>query len=134
MYSSDDRVEDVLSAHERLPIAVGRHTLRIERTSNRPYVPSDEPSAYTLDLGKPLDPAESSAVVKELKETVPRWRGSSEPSRVLWIGRLPWNMDRAPLTNFWSRLGCVVEVRTSTYSQSRFPSSSFILFAPVTVD
>jgi hypothetical protein len=69
-----------------------------------------------VDPGKPLDPAEASAIVEELKETVPRWRGSYEPSRVLWIGRLPYKVNPDALTNFWSRLGCVVEVRSSTFN------------------
>jgi hypothetical protein len=114
MYSSNDRAEDVLRAHERLPITIRRRQLRIECTPNRPYTPSNDSSAYRLELGKPLDPEESSALVEELKKSVPRWKGLYEPSRVLWIGRLPSKFDRGALINFWSRLGCVVEVRTST--------------------
>jgi hypothetical protein len=49
---------------------------------------------YPLELGKPLDQATSSAILEELKRTVPRWRGSQEPSRVLWIGRLPTDIFR----------------------------------------
>jgi hypothetical protein len=123
MYSSNDRAEDVLRAHERLPITVRRRQLRIERTHNRPYTPSNDPEAYRLELGKPLDPEESSALLKELKKSVPRWKGLYEPSRVLWIGRLPSNIDRGALINFWSRLGCVVEVRTST-------SNTIVLILP----
>lgn len=78
---------------------------------NRPYAPSPGSSDIALELGKSLDPAASKAILEELKQTIPRWRGSYEPSRVLWIGRLPTNMSREALTNFWSRLGCVVEVR-----------------------
>ena len=37
-----------------------------------------------------------------------------EPSRVLWIGRLPKGISQAALTDPWSRLGYVVEVCTCT--------------------
>ncbi len=84
----------------------------MERATDIPYSLDTEPSEHLPELGKPLDPAASSAVVEELKKTVPRWRGSYEPSRVLWVGRLPIDISRNVLTNFWSRLGCVVEVRT----------------------
>ena len=111
VYSSDDRVEQILRSHKRIPIKVQGENLRIERTTNRPYTLSPGSSDIALELGKPLDPAASDAILEELKQTVPKWRGSYEPSRVLWIGRLPTNMTKEALTNFWSRLGCVVEVR-----------------------
>jgi hypothetical protein len=115
MYSSNDRVEHILHIHRRVPITVRGQSLRIERTVNCPYGLSRGPSAENApELGKPLDPATSTAIVEELKRTVPGWRGSYEPSRVLWIGRLPTNISRTALTNFWSRLGCVVEVRPCT--------------------
>ncbi|KAH9054768.1 hypothetical protein EDB87DRAFT_1419965 [Lactarius vividus] len=113
MYSSADRVEHILRSHERIPITIRGENLRIERTVNRPYTLSPGSSDISLELGKPLDPAESQAIIEELKQTVPRWRGSYEPSRVLWVGRLPTNFTREALSNFWSRLGCVVEVRPS---------------------
>jgi hypothetical protein len=128
MYSSDDRAEDVLRAHDRLPVSIRRKALRVERTDNRPYILSNESEDFTLETGKPLDPAESGAISKELKETVRKWRGSCEPSRVVWIGRLPYNVDQDALTNFWSRLGCVVEVRQSTSNvidSTRLPTPSF---------
>lgn len=124
MYSSDDRVDHILRSHRRIPITVRGESLRIERTVNRPYglLPGSSDSA--LELGKPLDPAASQAIVEELKQTAPRWRGSCEPSRVLWIGRLPSNVSREALTNFWSRLGCVVEVRASTSGFAHIEFSS----------
>jgi len=130
MYLSNDRVDDVLRAHDRLPITIRRKALRVERTENRPFILSNEPSDSTLEIGKSLDPAESSAVAEELKETVQKWRGSCEPSRVLWIGRLPYNIDHDALTNFWSRIGCVVEVRSSTFNMiasTRLPTPFFCL-------
>ncbi len=42
---------------------------------------------------------------------MPKFRGSQNPSRVLWIGGLPRRISRTALTNFWSRLGCAVDVR-----------------------
>jgi hypothetical protein len=128
MYSSKERVEEVLRAHDRLPITMRRKALRIEHSENRPVILSNEPSDLALEMGKPLDPAESSAVVEELKETVRRWRGMCEPSRVLWIGRLPYNIDPEALTNFWSRLGCVIEVRSSAFNviaSTRLPTPFF---------
>jgi hypothetical protein len=56
---------------------------------------------------KPPDPA--TTIVNQLREGVPRWRSSHEPSRVLWIGRL----SRISLVWLGSRLGCV---RTYNYS------------------
>jgi hypothetical protein len=109
MYSSDERVEHILRSHGRIPITVRGESLRIERTVNRPYSPLHGSS--DLELGKSLEPAASKAIIEELKQTVPRWRGTYEPSRVLWIGRLPSSVSREALTHFWSRLGCVVEVR-----------------------
>ena len=114
LYSSEHRVEEVLRVHHRIPITVRGRSLRIERTENRPYSLSPATVGTPLELGKPLDAATSSAIVEELKRTVPKWRGSNVPSRVIWVGRLPTNISREALTNFWSRLGCVVEVRTST--------------------
>ncbi|KAH9970270.1 hypothetical protein BJV74DRAFT_867387 [Russula compacta] len=112
-YSSDDRVAEILRVHKRVPITLRGKSLRLERTVNRPYSLSPGPSGHSPELGKELDLATSRAIVEELKQTVPRWRGLYGPSRVLWIGRLPLNISRVALTNFWSRLGCVVEVRTS---------------------
>jgi hypothetical protein len=122
MYPSDDRVEHILRVHSRVPITVRGQSLRVERTRNRPYglergLSAESPS----ELGKPLDPETSTAVVEELKRTVPGWKGTYEASRVLWIGRLPTNISRTALANFWSRLGCVVEVRPCTCRA--FPSS-----------
>ncbi|KAI9507299.1 hypothetical protein F5148DRAFT_1206079, partial [Russula earlei] len=112
VYSSDDRVKLVLRVHQRVPITIRGCVLRIERALSRPYW-SPGASGYHLELGRPLEPAKSSAIIEELKRTVPKWRGSNEPSRVIWIGRLPMDVSRESLANFWSRLGCVVEVRTS---------------------
>ncbi|KAH9954695.1 hypothetical protein BC827DRAFT_1272378 [Russula dissimulans] len=114
VYSSDDLVDHVLRVHQRVPLVVRGRTLRVERSRNRPYGVSPEHSDNPVELGKPLDPAASSAILEELKQTVPKWRGLYEPSRVLWIGRLPTDFSKEPLTNFWSRLGCVVEVRASS--------------------
>lgn len=114
MYSSKNRVEELLRVHQRIPITLEGRVLRIESTENRPYSLSHENQANSLELGKPLDPMTSSAIVEELKRTVPKWRGSNEPSRVIWIGRLPLNMSPKALANFWTRLGCVVDVRTCT--------------------
>jgi hypothetical protein len=111
VYSSDDYVEQILRSHKRIPITVQGKNLRIERTTNQPYTASPASSDLALELGNSLDPEASEDIVEELTHTVPRWRGSTGPSRVLWIGRLPTNIDREALKNFWSRLGCVVEVR-----------------------
>jgi len=108
MYSSDDRVENILRVHERVPITFRGQALRIERTKNRPPNSLIESEGPVVEL----DAATSSALVEELKKTVPGWKGSREPSRVLWVGRLPHGIPREALTNFWSRLGCVVEVRS----------------------
>ena len=121
MYSSDSRVEHILGVHRRVPITVRGRTLRLEPAANRPYSLQQELSEGDApELGKPLDPTTSSAIVEELKRTIPGWKGLYEPSRVLWIGRLPNDISHATLTNFWSRLGCVVEVRPCTY---KCPSS-----------
>ena len=121
MYASDDRVENILRIHRRIPITVRGQSLRLELAENRPYgllygLSAEHAPEHAPELGKTLDSATSGAAVEELKRTVPRWKGTAEPSRVLWIGRLPTNISRTALTNFWSRLGCVVEVRTSTYN------------------
>lgn len=100
--------------HQRMPITLRGRNLRIERSHNLPYSLSPGPSGDPLELGKPLEPETSSAILEELMRTVPRWRGTLGPSRVLWVGRLPNDISPAALTNFWSRLGCVVEVRTGT--------------------
>jgi len=114
VYSSDDRVEDILRVHERVPITFRGQSLRIERTKNRPHnLSTDSEEEHLRELEKPA----SSALVEELKRTVPGWKGSCGPSRVLWVGRLPSDMPREALTNFWSRLGCVIEVRTCAYNQ-----------------
>ena len=107
MYSSNDSVETILRVHERVPITFRGQPLRIERTKNRPYNSSTESAAPLVELETPT----SNALVEELKKTVPGWKGSCGPSRVLWVGRLPHDIPREALTNFWSRLGCVVEVR-----------------------
>jgi hypothetical protein len=114
MYSNQDRVEQILRVHQRVPITLRGRCLRIEHSENRPYTLTPRPSGAPLEFGKPLDPATSTDILEELKRTVPRWRGSYEPSRVIWVGRLPTSIPREALTNFWSRLGCVVEVRTCT--------------------
>ncbi|KAI9461900.1 hypothetical protein BJY52DRAFT_163912 [Lactarius psammicola] len=124
MYSSNDRVEHILRSHRRIPITIRGESLRIERTVNRPYTLSPGSSDIALELGRPLDPAASQAILEELRQTVPGWRGSYEPSRVLWIGRLPSSVSREALTNFWSRLGCVVEVRPSTSGFAHIEFSS----------
>ena len=111
IYSNDEPVERILRSHSRIPITVGGESLRIERTDYRPYIPSFGSSDIALALGKSPDSAASQAIIEELKQTVPNWRGSYEPSRVLWIGGIPQRASREALTYFWSRLGCVVEVR-----------------------
>jgi hypothetical protein len=125
VYSSEHRAEEVLRVHHRIPITVRGRSLRIECTENRPYSLSSASMGSPLEIGKPLDAATSSAIVEELRRTVPKWRGSNEPSRVIWIGRLPTNISREALTNFWSRLGCVVEVRTSTLIAAQCLSSTY---------
>ncbi|KAI9435437.1 hypothetical protein H4582DRAFT_2130446, partial [Lactarius indigo] len=69
MYSSEDRVEHILRSHTRIPITIRGESLRIERTVNRPYTLSPGSSDIALELGKPLDPAKSQAIIKELKQT-----------------------------------------------------------------
>jgi hypothetical protein len=101
VYSYKDRVEQILRVRQRIPITIRGLSLRIERTENQPplrLVSWD----LGVELGKLLDPATSSAIVEELKRTVPRWRGLYEPLRVLWIGHLPTNISQAALTNFTS--------------------------------
>ena len=56
---------------------------------NRTYTLSPGSPDLALELRKSLDPAASEAIIEELRQTVPRWGGLYEPSRVLWIGRLP---------------------------------------------
>ncbi|KAF8257906.1 hypothetical protein EI94DRAFT_1219986 [Lactarius quietus] len=131
IYSSDDRVEQILRSHRRIPTTVRGESLRIERTVNKPYTLTPGSSDIALELGKSLDPADSDAIIEELKQTVPRWRGSYEPSRVLWVGRLPSSVSSEALTNFWSRLGCVVEVRPlgSRTSSFRVRKKRFVLHA-----
>jgi hypothetical protein len=114
IYSNEDRVEDILSVHQQVPITVGGRTLRIERAENRPYRPSPGYLGDDLEFGKPLDPATSSAILKELTRMVSGFKGSHNPSRVLWIGGLPTRISRVALANFWSRVGCVVDVRPCT--------------------
>ncbi|KAH9988611.1 hypothetical protein BJV77DRAFT_732077 [Russula vinacea] len=106
VYSYKNRVEKYCVTNGFLSPPGAKPT---HRTHQEPPV---RPVLWVLGappFGKSLDPATSSTILEELKRTVPRWRGTQEPSRVLWIGRLStprW------LTNLWSRLGCVVEVRT----------------------
>lgn len=88
--------------------------LRIERPENTLYSMYPGPLADTLELGKQLDPATASETLKDLKRWVTKFRGSRDPSRVVWIGGLPYGISPSALTNFWSRLGCVVDVRAST--------------------
>jgi hypothetical protein len=116
IYSNGNRVEETLSVRQRVPITVGGQTLRIERAKDRLYSMFPVSLGDALEFGKPLDPATSSGILKELTRTVSRFRGSHNPSRVLWIGGLPTRISRAALTNFWSRLGCVVYVRACTSS------------------
>lgn len=101
LYSSDDRVEQILGSHS-IPVAVRGQNLRIERTMNRPYPMVPGSSDVALELGKSLAPAASDANIEERKQTVPKWRGTCVPSRVLWNGGLPMRMSREALTNFWS--------------------------------
>ena len=114
IYSNEDRVEEILSVHRRVPITIQGQTLRIERAENRPYRPSTVYLGDAPELEKPLDPATSSAILKELTRTVSRFRGSHNPSRVLWVGGLATRISQTALTYFWSRLGCVVDVRSCT--------------------
>ncbi|KAF8492390.1 hypothetical protein F5888DRAFT_911356 [Russula emetica] len=132
IYSNDDHVGEILSVHQRVSITVRRRTLRIERAENRPYSPSPGSLADALELGKPLDPATCSAILRELTRTVSRVRGSHNPSRVLWIGWLPARISRTALTNFWSRLGSVVDIRSSLkngYAHVELPSTEEALRA-----
>ena len=85
IYSNKDSIEEILSVHQRAPITVGGRIPRIQRAENRPSSPSTGPLGDAVELGKPLDPATSSAIFKELTQTVPRFRDSHKPSRVLWI-------------------------------------------------
>ena len=117
VYSSDDPVENLLRVHERVPITFRGQPLRIERSMSRPHTVSTEEEEEVLEFAKPYDPATSSALIEELKRTVPGWKGTCEPSRVLWIGRLPHDISRDAIANFWSRLGCVVEVRRCAYNR-----------------
>jgi hypothetical protein len=111
IYSNEDRVKEILIVHQRVPITVRGQTLRIERPVDRPYSLSPGTLADALELGKPPDPATSSAILEGLTRTVSRFKGLHNQSRVLWIGALPRRISQTALTNFWSR---VVEVPTST--------------------
>ena len=108
MYSNKDRVEQILSIHQRVPITLRGKILRIERAESRPYGLPPGSLGNDLEQGKPPDPATCSAILEELTRTVSRFRGLHNPSRVLWIGRLPSDISRTALVNFWSQLGCVV--------------------------
>src|SRR6267154_5142394 len=55
IYSNEDRVEEILSVHRRVPITIQGRTLRIERAENRPYRPSTVYSGDASELEKPLD-------------------------------------------------------------------------------
>jgi hypothetical protein len=111
----EDRVQQLLSVHQQVPITVRGRTLRIERAENRPYDLSSSPgsSRHPLELGKPPDLAISSTTLKELTRTVPRFRGSHEPSRILWIDLLPTNISRTAL-KFLEPNGCIVDIRSCT--------------------
>ena len=112
IYSNKNHVEEILRVHQQVPITVRGQILRIESSENRPSLSPD--SLGDVELGKPLDPETCNAIVKELTQTVPGFRGTHGPSRVIWLGSLPIHISRPALTNFWSRLGCVVDVRSST--------------------
>jgi hypothetical protein len=85
MDSSEDHVKQILRVHQRAPITLGQ-SLHIERTGILAH------SLVLMSLEarpsgpwEPLDPAAtSSAILHE-----PRQCQVDEPSRVLWIGRLP---------------------------------------------
>jgi hypothetical protein len=91
MDPSEDRVEHILRAHQRVPYNLQGHCrYRIEYTGNLPHSSSLGSSGhYPPDLVKPFEPATSFAILNEPRQVVPIWRGLLEPSRVLWIGRLP---------------------------------------------
>ena len=114
IYSSEDRVEQILRVHERVPITVQGQTLQIEHAKKPTYNFPRGTSGQPLELEKPPDYATCSAILEEFTRMVPRFRGSHEPTRVLWVGRLPTDISPTALTNFWSRLGCVVDLRTCT--------------------
>lgn len=113
IYSDKDRVGEILRVHKRVPITVLGQNLRVELAEKHSQSLSVGILADALERGKPLDSATSSAIVEELTQTVSRFRGLQNPSRVLWIGGLPRTISETHLANFWSRLGCVVDVRTS---------------------
>ena len=87
-----DRVEELLSVPQRVSITIRGRTLCIERTENRSY--SLSPGSGSLGDILGLDLATSSAILKELTGTVSRYRGSHNPSRVLWIGWRPTLISR----------------------------------------
>jgi hypothetical protein len=115
LYSSDDQVEQILGSHKRIPFSVRGQNVRIDHSMNQPYALPPGPSDVATERGTSVDPAASKAIIEELKKTVPKWTGTCAPSRVLRIGGLPLTISREALTNFWGRLGCVVEVHTRTF-------------------
>jgi hypothetical protein len=66
-----------LIVHQRA--TVGGRTFRIERAENRPYSLSTGSLRDVLEIGKPLNLATSSAILKELIRTVSRFRGLHDP-------------------------------------------------------
>ncbi|KAI0270387.1 hypothetical protein BC834DRAFT_861094 [Gloeopeniophorella convolvens] len=113
LYSSPERVDEILAVHARSPVSLHGQRLRIERSTNRPYSPRLPSAEAVTELEPPMSAAEARDTIDELRRTVPGWRGAYAPSRVLWIGRLPRAMPADALAAFWARLGTVVDVRTS---------------------
>ena len=113
VYPNKDHVERTLKDHHHNPIILQGRSLRIELAKNNPYSLTPGFSGDDLRLAEQIDPVTRGGIIKQLTRTVPKFRGSHDPSRVLWVGRLPVAITPTALTNFWSRLGCVVEVRLS---------------------
>jgi len=114
IFSNEDHVEQILNVHQRVPITVRGRTLRIEHAEFCPWTLSPSSLGDALESEKPPDPATCSSILKGLTQTVPRFRGLHNPSRVFWIGSVACKYlsdSSQPLTNFSSRLGCVVDIR-----------------------
>ena len=116
VYSSDDRIENVLHVHKCVPITFQGQSLCIECTKNRPYgLPTDSEKGLLKH-----EKLTCSALIEELKEAAGGGAGVERlvrALRVLWIGRLPNDIPSKILTSFWSRLSCIVEIHTCVYVQ-----------------
>jgi hypothetical protein len=81
-----DRVEHILSVHQRVPYTLPEQCYCYHIGCMGIPLHNLSPGSlrrHLLDLGKPLDPARSGAIFGGRRQAMPlRWRGLLEPSRV----------------------------------------------------